>query len=103
MALCRVNRGFALILLGSLEALERDIRQVLVLAVVAEPEESFLELDKLESCEVFLVTNQEDALRLGSNNLKGIPQWWLWRHESDRDELKFSEEETEEALLCCFC
>jgi hypothetical protein len=33
----------------SLEALERDILHVLVLAVVAEPEESFLELDRFES------------------------------------------------------
>jgi hypothetical protein len=103
MALCLVNLGFALILLGSLEALDRDIRQVLVLAVVAEPDESFLELDKLESCEVFLVTSQEEARRLGSSSLSGIPQWWLWRQESDRDELKFSLDETEEALLCCFC
>lgn len=65
----------ALNLVGSLEALERDILQVLVLAVVAEPDESFLELDKFESCEVFLVTNQEDALRFGSSNRSGIPQW----------------------------
>lgn len=70
----RVKRGLARNRVGSLEALERDILQVLVLAVVAEPLESFLELDKLESCEVFRVTNHEDALRLGSSNLKGIPQ-----------------------------
>lgn len=103
MAHWRVKRGFARSLVGSLDALERDILQVLVLAVVAEPEESFLELDKLESCEVFLVTNQEDALRLGSSNLRGMPQWWLCLQESEREELKFSLEETEEARLCCFC
>lgn len=103
MAHCRVRRGFALSRVGSLEALERDILQVLVLAVVAEPEESFLELDRFESWEVFLVTSQEDARRLGSSNLRGIPQWWLCLQESERDELKFSLEETEEALLCCFC
>lgn len=75
MAHCLVNRGFARIRVGSLEPLDRDIRHVLVLAVVPDPEESFLELDKFESCEVFLVTNQDEALRLGSSRRKGIPQW----------------------------
>lgn len=56
---------------------------MLVLAVVAEPEESFLELERLESWEVFLVTNQDDARLLGSRRRKGMPQWWLWRQESD--------------------
>lgn len=63
-----------------------------------------LELDRLESCEVFLVTSQEEARRLGSSRRMGMPQWcWCWRHESERDEEKFSEEETDEARLCCFC
>ena len=71
---CRVKRGLERILFGSLEPLDLDILQVLVLAVVAEPEESFRELDRFESWEVFLVTSQEDALRLGSSKRKGIPQ-----------------------------
>jgi hypothetical protein len=58
----------------SLEALERDILHVLVLAVVAEPEESFLELDRFESWEVFLVTSHDDPLRLGSRRRRGMPQ-----------------------------
>lgn len=49
MAHCLVSRGFDLILDGSLEPLDRDILQVLVLAVVPDPEESFLELDRFES------------------------------------------------------
>lgn len=77
MAHCRVRRGFVLPRVGSLEPLERDILHVLVLAVVAEPEESFLELERLESWEVFLVTNQDDARLLGSRRRSGMPQWWL--------------------------
>lgn len=60
-----------------LDALDRDILHVEVLAVVAvvfDPEESFLELDKFESCEVFLVISHEVCRLLGSSNLKGIPQ-----------------------------
>lgn len=83
MAHCLVNRGFVLILEGSLEPLDLDILQVLVLAVVPDPEESFLELDRFESCEVFLVTNHDDALRFGSKSRKGMPQWWLCLQESD--------------------
>lgn len=75
MAHCLVSRGLLLILLGSLEPLDLDIRQVLVLAVVPDPDESFLELDRLESCDVFLVTNHDEALRLGSRRRRGMPQW----------------------------
>lgn len=74
MAHCRVNRGLALDLLGSLEPLDLDILQVLVLAVVPDPDESFLELDRFESWEVFLVTSHDDALRFGSRRRKGMPQ-----------------------------
>lgn len=77
MAHCLVRRGLALSRVGSLDALDREILNVLVLAVVAEPEESLRELDKLESCEVFRVTSQEDARRFGSRSRSGIPQWWL--------------------------
>jgi hypothetical protein len=62
MALCLVRRGLerdlelllsagtdTTVVRTSLEALERDILHVLVLAVVADPEESFLELDRFES------------------------------------------------------
>jgi len=87
----------------SVEALERDILQVLVLWVVADPLESFLELDKLESCEVLRVTNQELARRLGSSNRRGIPQWWFCLHESLLLELKFSLEDIDDVLLCVFC
>lgn len=37
-------------------ALDRDSRKVEVLAVVPDADESFLELDKFESCDVFRVT-----------------------------------------------
>lgn len=89
----------------SLEALERDMRHVLVLAVVADPEESLRELDRFESCDVLRVTSHDDARLLGSRRRSGIPQWWwwFWRHESDLEELKFSLEDTDEARLCCFC
>jgi len=43
-----------------LPALERDSRKVEVLAVVAEAEESFRELDKLESCDVLRVISQAE-------------------------------------------
>lgn len=57
---------------AALEALDLDIRQVLV---DADPLESFLDELKFESWLVFLVTSQEDARRLGSaSNLKGMPQ-----------------------------
>jgi hypothetical protein len=58
--------------------LEREIRQVDVLAVVAvvllDPDESFLELDRFESCDVFLVISHDVCLRRGSRSRKGIPQ-----------------------------
>lgn len=76
-AYCLISLGLTLILGGSLDPLDLDILHVLVLAVVAEPEESFLELDRLESCEVFLVTIQEEARRFGSSRRRGMPQWWL--------------------------
>lgn len=85
-AACLVNLGLDR-LEGSLEPLDLEIRHVEVEAVVAEPLESFLELDKLESCEVLRVTSHDEALRLVSNSLNGMPQWWLWRQESERDEL----------------
>lgn len=80
IASCRVSRGLGLIGLGVLraliskEAVDLDIRHVLVLAVAAEPDESLRDELRLESCDGFLVTNQDDVLRLGSNNLNGIPQ-----------------------------
>lgn len=48
-ALCLVSLGLVLARLGSLEALDLDILHVLVDAVVADPEESFRDDDKLES------------------------------------------------------
>lgn len=71
MALCRVNRGLDR---ASLDVLDLETLETLVLAVLAEPELSFLELDKFESWDVFLVTIQLDALRLGSRSRMGIPQ-----------------------------
>jgi len=77
---------------------------VLVLAVVADPDESFRELDRFESWDVFLVTSHDEARRLGSSSLMGMPQLcWCWRHESDLDDEKFSDDDTELARLCCFC
>lgn len=43
-----------------LPALDRDSLKVEVLAVVAEADESFLELDKLESWEVLRVISQAE-------------------------------------------
>lgn len=57
-----------------LPALDLDIRNVDVLAVVAEADESFLELDRFESCDVFLVISHEECLRRGSSIRNGIPQ-----------------------------
>lgn len=81
MASCRVSRGFGLTGLGVLlraliskEALDLEMRQVLVLAVVAEPEESLRDELKFESCDGFLVINQEEAFRFGSSSLSGMPQ-----------------------------
>lgn len=55
-----------------LPALDLDIRNVDVEAVVAEAEESFRELDKLESCDVLRVISQDECLRRGSNIRSGI-------------------------------
>lgn len=44
-----------------LPALDRDNRNVEVLAVVAEAEESLRELDKFESCDVFRVISQAEC------------------------------------------
>lgn len=118
MALCRVSRGFCRVfaaadasaahgticVLTSLEALDLDILHVLVLWVVADPDESLREDDRFESCDVFRVTSHELALRFGSSSLSGMPQWWWFcRHESLLDELKFSLEDTSDARLCVFC
>lgn len=86
-----------------LPALDLDIRNVDVDAVVADADESFRELDKFESCDVLRVINQLECLRRGSNIRNGI-QWCggPWRHESDLDELKFSLD-TDPARLYCFC
>jgi len=88
---------------ASSEALDRDMRQVLVLAVVAEPDESLRDELRLESCEGFLVMSQEDARLFGSSSRNGMPQWWACRHESERDDEKFSLDDTDDARLCCFC
>ena len=80
IASCRVSLGFDLAGLGvflavtSRDALDLEILQVLVLAVVADPDESFLDELRFESCDGFLVINQEEALLFGSSNLNGIPQ-----------------------------
>lgn len=76
---------------------------MLVLAVVADPDESFLDELRFESCDGFLVISQDEALLFGSSNRNGIPQWWVCLHESDLDEEKFSLDDTDEARLCCFC
>lgn len=55
-----------------LPALDLDIRNVDVDAVVADADESFRELDKFESCDVLRVINQLECLRRGSNIRNGI-------------------------------
>ena len=55
-------------------ALDRDSRNVEVLAVVAEADESFLELDKFESCDVFRETNHDECRRRVSKIRNGIAQ-----------------------------
>lgn len=58
-----------------LAPLERDSRNVDVLAVVAVvDDESLRELDKLLSCDVLRVTSQELCRRRGSSSLSGMPQ-----------------------------
>lgn len=86
-------------------ALDRDRRKVEVLAVVPDADESFLELERLESCDVLRVTNHEECLRRVSKIRNGIEQWWCGgpcRHESEREELKLSLE-TELARLYGLC
>lgn len=86
------------------EPLDLDSLYVDVLAfVIAVDEESFRLLDKLLSCDVFLVISHELCLRLGSSSRRGIPQWCggPCLQESDREELKFSLDDIEPALLCC--
>lgn len=56
-------------------ALDRLIRNVDVLAVVADADESFRELDRFESCDVLRVTSHEECRRLGSRMRNGMPQW----------------------------
>lgn len=55
-------------------ALDRDIRNVDVLAVVPDADESFRELDKFESWDVLRVTNHEECRRRVSNMRNGIEQ-----------------------------
>lgn len=56
-------------------ALDRDRRKVDVLAVVADADESFRELDKFESCDVLRVMSQDEWRRLGSRMRNGmLPQ-----------------------------
>lgn len=57
-----------------LPALDRDMRNVDVLAVVADADESFRELDKFESCDVFRVINHDECRRRGSSIRNGMPQ-----------------------------
>lgn len=58
-----------------LPALDLDKRNVDVLAVVADAEESFRDDDRFESCDVFRVINHvECLLRLGSIIFMGIEQ-----------------------------
>lgn len=57
-----------------LVALDRDKRNVDVLAVVADADESFRELDRLESCDVLRVINHEECRRRVSNIRNGIAQ-----------------------------
>lgn len=58
----------------ALVPLERDKRNVDVLAVVADADESFRELDKFESCDVLRVINQDEWRRRVSNIRNGIEQ-----------------------------
>lgn len=46
----------------------------LVVVVLLDPDESFRELDKFESCDVLRVIIHDVCLRLGSNKRNGIPQ-----------------------------
>lgn len=81
-ACCRTRRGLTILTVDLptdgtgvvLVALDRDRRKVDVLAVVPDADESFLELDKFESCDVFRVTSHEECLRRVSNIRSGIEQ-----------------------------
>lgn len=57
-----------------LVALDLDRRNVDVLAVVADADESFRELEKFESCDVFRVTSHDECLRRVSKMRNGIEQ-----------------------------
>lgn len=57
-----------------LVALDRDKRNVDVLAVVADADESFRELDRFESCDVLRVISHEECRRRVSNMRNGIAQ-----------------------------
>lgn len=70
MILLPANTGMGV----ALAALERDKRNVDVLAVVADADESFRELDKFESCDVLRVINQDEWRRRVSNIRNGIEQ-----------------------------
>lgn len=60
---------------GVLPPLERDNLNVDVLAfVTVVDDESFRLLDKLLSCDVFLVTSHELCRLRGSNSRRGMPQ-----------------------------
>lgn len=62
-----------------LPALDLESRNVEVLAVVADAEESLRDDDKFESCDVLRVINHvECLLRLGSIIFMGIEQVWPW-------------------------
>lgn len=75
-----MSLGFDLAGLGvflaeiSNDALDLEILHVLVLAVVAEPEESLRDELRFESCEGFLVISQDEALLFGSSSRNGMPQ-----------------------------
>lgn len=90
MAGCRISRGLpphpGMLFLdgtinggnGVLAPLERDNRNVDVLAVVAVVEdESFRLLDKLLSCDVFRISQELCRLR-GSSRRSGTPQLCCW-------------------------
>lgn len=60
--------------MGVVLALDRDSRKVDVLAVVADADESFRELDKFESCDVLRVISHDECRRRVSNIRNGIEQ-----------------------------
>lgn len=56
-------------------ALDRLIRNVDVLLVVADADESLRELDRFESCDVLRVTSHDECRRRGSSMRNGMPHW----------------------------